>query len=71
MDEKVAENLMQQYKFGKSLRSQVEEARKRMTDGIIFKCVQVVLDEKVLELVEEKEQKVVSERDTSKKKALI
>ena len=49
----------------------MEEAKKRMTAGIIFKYGQVVLDEKVLELVEEKEQKVVSERDASKKKAII
>ena len=51
--EKVAENLMQQYKAGKSLRSQVEEVKNRMSTGITFRCGQVVLDEKVLELVEE------------------
>ena len=49
----------------------MEEAKKRMTAGIIFKCGQVVLDEKVLELVEKKRKKVVSERDASKKKAII
>ena len=53
-DEKVAENLMQRYKVGKSLISQTEEAKKRATTSIIFKCDQVVLNEKVLELVEEK-----------------
>ena len=42
-----------------------------MTTGIIFKCGQVVIDEKVLEFVEGKEQKIVSERDASKKKAII
>ena len=42
-----------------------------MTAVTIFKCGSVVLDEKVLELVEEKEQKVVSESDASKKKELI
>ena len=57
-DEKVAENLMQKYKVGKSLRSQVDKAKKRMTTGIIFKFGQVVLDEKVLELVEEKEKRL-------------
>ena len=46
-DEKVTD-------IGNSLRYQVEESKKRMTAGIIFKCGQVVLDEKVLELVEEK-----------------
>ena len=53
-DEKVAENLMQKYKVGKSLRSQVEEDKKRMTAVTIFKCGQVVLDDKLLELVVEK-----------------
>ena len=52
--EKVAENLMQQYKAGKSLRSQVEETKKIMTAVILFKCGQSVLDGKVLEIVEEK-----------------
>ena len=49
---------MQRYKDGKSLRSQVEEAKKIMTAGILFKCGQKVLNEKVLELVEKKEKKL-------------
>ena len=52
-DEKFSDNLMQRYKVGKSLISQVEEANKITTAGIIFKFGQVVLDEKVMELVEE------------------
>ena len=53
-DEKVSDNLIQQYMVGKSLRSQVEETKKIMTAVILFKCGQSVLDGKVLEIVEEK-----------------
>ena len=49
----------------------MEEAKKRMTAGILFKCGQVMLDMKVLGLVEEKEQKFVNERDANKKKAIV
>ena len=47
-DEKFADNLIQQYTVGKSVRSQLKEAKKRMTAGILFKCGQVVIYEKVL-----------------------
>ena len=50
---------MKRYNEGKSLRDQLEAAKKRLSAGLLFKAGCVVLDFRVLDLVEAKEKHIV------------
>mmetsp|Transcript_25346 Transcript_25346/g.42114 ORF Transcript_25346/g.42114 Transcript_25346/m.42114 type:complete len:152 (+) Transcript_25346:481-936(+) len=61
-NEHVQNNLAERYKVARTLREHTEQSKQRMTAGFLFKYGHVVLDSEVLDLVEAKEQRVVSSR---------
>ena len=57
----VTRNLKRRYEEGKSLREELTENKKRFSAGLMFKSGDVMLDSKVLKLVQE------NDRDTKEK----
>ena len=58
------------YVFGKSLCTQVDECKHRMTAGFIFKNGHIVLDNKFLEIVVSKEKAAVLAKESSRAKCI-